>query len=391
MLLLIIILLGKERINMIYELKHFDDIVLKFSAVDDSNEPNIEILWTNDDKTLLPLDLELTNEGLYKWLKHRSIPSNRAFVRTFLSKCGLNLNRPLNIIKVSKGLSLNDCYWIVEEGFEGAFEEYNLYDNRLSRVLANIAFTGYGSSVRSSFASSPEFTTNGMLPKCWRRIEGKIYLFKGGTSGASNVGMEPYSEYYAYQIAKEMNINSIPYNLSKWKGELCSYCELFTSKEYSFVPVGRIVKTGGIKAVREFYESLGDKYIKAFNDMIVLDALICNTDRHYGNFGFLVDNKSNRIVAPAPLFDHGNSLFNYIGKDDLESYEKFSQYADTLLPQVYDDFLVEAKSVLTREHRDNLRKLLNFKFKKHSRYNLPNKRLKYIERKIQERAKLLLN
>ena len=51
---------------MIYELKHFDDIVLKFSAVDDSNEPNIEILWTNDDKTLLPLDLELTNEGLYK-------------------------------------------------------------------------------------------------------------------------------------------------------------------------------------------------------------------------------------------------------------------------------------------------------------------------------------
>lgn len=391
MLLLIIILLGKERINMIYELKHFDDIVLKFSAVDDSNEPNIEILWTNDDKTLLPLDLELTNEGLYKWLKHRSIPSNRAFVRTFLSKCGLNLNRPLNIIKVSKGLSLNDCYWIVEEGFEGAFEEYNLYDNRLSRVLANIAFTGYGSSIRSSFASSPEFTTNGMLPKCWRRIEGKIYLFKGGTSGASNVGMEPYSEYYAYQIAKEMNINSIPYNLSKWKGELCSYCELFTSKEYSFVPVGRIVKTGGIKAVREFYESLGDKYIKAFNDMIVLDALICNTDRHYGNFGFLVDNKSNRIVAPAPLFDHGNSLFNYIGKDDLESYEKFSQYADTLLPQVYDDFLVEAKSVLTREHRDNLRKLLKFKFKKHSRYNLPNKRLKYIERKIQERAKLLLN
>ena len=375
---------------MIYELKHFEKTVLKFSAVDDSNEPDVKITWIDNDKTLLPLDLELTDEGLYKWLKHRTIPSNRAYVRNFLSKCGLSLNRPMSIIKVSKGLSLNDCYWIVEEGFDGAFDEYNLYDRPLSRILARIAFTGYGSSIRSSLASSPEFTTNGMLPKCWRRISGKIYLFKGGTSGASNTGMEPYSEFYAAQIAQVMGIDAIPYNLSKWKGELCSYCELFTSKDYSFVPVGRIVKTGGMKAVREYYKSLGDEFVKALDDMIVLDALICNTDRHYGNFGFLVDNKTNKISAPAPLFDHGNSLFNFAARDDMDSYEHFENYAGTLLPCVYDDFIVEAKTVLTKEHRDKLRGLLNFKFKKHPRYNLPNERLKLIEKQIRDRAKLLL-
>lgn len=375
---------------MIYELKHFDTTVLKFSAVDDSNEPDVKIIWVDDDKTLLPLDLELTDNGVYKWLKRRSIPSNRAYVRNFLSKCGLNLNRPLNIIKVSKGLSLNDCYWIVEEGFDGTFDKYNLYDHHLSRVLANIAFTGYGSSIRSSLASSPEFTTNGMLPKCWRRINGKIYLFKGGTFGASNTGMEPYSEFYAAQVAKALGINTIPYNLSKWKGELCSVCELFTSKDYSFIPVGRIVKIGGMSAVKEFYEKLGEEYVNALNDMFVLDALICNTDRHYGNFGFLVNNKTNKIEAPAPLFDHGNSLFNFAGRDDLESYDNFKKYADTLLPCVYDDFIGEAKTVLTRNHKEKLRGLLNFKFKKHPRYNLPNKRLKYIEILIQSRAKLLL-
>ena len=53
------------------------------------------------------------------------------------------------------------------------------------------------------------------------------------------------------------------------------------------------------------------------DDMLILDALIFNTDRHFGNFGFLVDNKTNQIVAPAPLFDHGNSLFNYAGSDDV--------------------------------------------------------------------------
>ena len=95
---------------MIYELKYFDKTVLKFSAVDNSNEPDVKIIWADNDKTFLPLDLELTDEGLYKWLKHRTIPSNRAYVRNFLSKCGLSLNRPMNIIKVSKGLSLNDCY-----------------------------------------------------------------------------------------------------------------------------------------------------------------------------------------------------------------------------------------------------------------------------------------
>jgi hypothetical protein len=53
--------------------------------------------------------------------------------------------------------------------------------------------------------------------------------------------------------------------------------------------------------------------------MFVFDAIICNTDRHFGNFGVLVDNKTNKIVAPAPLFDHGNSLFNYAAGDDLDS------------------------------------------------------------------------
>ncbi len=376
---------------MNYELKHFDTTLLRFSATEDSNVPEIQILRQNEEqRDLFPLDLEVSGEGIAKWLKHRTIPKNRAYVRNFLSKCGLNINRPLHIISVSKGLSLNDCYWVVEEGFEGKFSDYNLYDNRFSRILALIAFTGYGSSIRTSLASCPEFTTNGMLPKCWRRERGQIRLFKGGTMGASNTGNEPYSEFYAYQVAEAMGIDAIPYGLSKWKGELCSTCDLFTSKEFSFLPVGRLVPTGGMKAVREYYETLGPEFIKALDDMIVLDALIFNTDRHFGNFGFLVDNRTNQIVAPAPLFDHGNALFNFAGTDDLSTEEALKAYADTLLPCVYDDFTASAKKVLTPTHKEGLRHLLNFKFKKHSHYNLPRHRLKLIEKQIQCRAKELL-
>lgn len=376
---------------MNYEIRHFDTPILRFYATEDSSNPEIEIFWQNKEKShLFPLDMNVSGEGIAKWLKHRTIPKNRAYVHNFLSKCGLDVNRPINIINVSKGLSLNDCYWVVEEGFDGSFDDYNLYDNNFSQILALIAFTGYGSSVHTSLASCPEFTTNGMLPKCWRRQRGSIRLYKGGTFGASNTGNEPYSEFYAYQVAEAMNIDAIPYGLSKWKGKLCSTCDLFTSKEFSFMPVGRVVAAGGMKGVREYYETLGKEFVAALDDMLVLDALIFNTDRHFGNFGFLVDNKTNKIVAPAPLFDHGNSLLNFAGRDDLFSDETLKKYADTRLPCVYDDFVGTAKQVLTSEHKLRLRSLLKFKFKKHPRYNLSNERLKLLEKQVQRRARALL-
>ena len=376
---------------MNYELKHFNTTLVRFSATEDTAAPDINILWVNEEcRDLLPLGMELNGSGIAKWLKQRTIPKNRAYVNSFLSKCGLHINRPMNIIRVSKGLSLNDCYWVVEEGFNGTFEKYNLYDNRFSQLLALIAFTGYGSSVRTSLVSCPEFTTNGMLPKCWRRVNGTIRLYKGGTSGASNTGCEPYSEYYAAQIAETMGINSVSYNLSKWKGELCSVCDLFTNKAYSYLPIGRMVTAGGMEAVREYYGQLGGEYVEALNAMLVFDAVIFNTDRHFGNFGFMVDNKTNKITASAPLFDHGNALFNYAGRDDLENFAALEAYAATLMPCTYDDFTGTAKKALTPELREGLRHLLDFKFKKHPRYNLPDKRLKLMEQFVQKQARVLL-
>lgn len=126
----------------------------------------------------------------------------------------------------------------------------------------------------------------------------------------------------------------------------CFCNKLFTSKELSFIPIGRIVTRGGIAAVRAYYESLGQEFVDALNDMIVLDAIICNSDRHFGNLGVMVDSDTNKIVAPAPLFDHGNSLFNFAGRDALESEESFQEYVDTLLPCVYDEFTGGAKFTL---------------------------------------------
>lgn len=382
----------REVVKMNYILRLYDTELLRFSANENSNDPQLSIQWISEEnRHLLPLDFDGTSEGLYSWLRHRTIPKNRAYVNTLLARCNLSVNRPMKIIDVCKGLSLNDAYWVTREDFVGTFEKYNLYDNRFSQVLALLAFIGYGSrNLRTSMFSSPEMTTNGMLPKCWRRISGKISLYKGGTAGASNTGFEPYSEFYAAQIAQAMGINAISYKLSKWKGMLCSTCELFTSKEIVFLPVGRVAHKGGIAAIEAYYAQLGQEYLDALYDMYLFDAVICNTDRHFGNFGFLVDSKTNRIIAPAPLFDHGNALFNLAGQSDLMSQQSLEAYAKAQLPCVYDDFFEMAKKHMTPRHREMLRHLLTFRFKKHSRFNLPKERLKLVEAEVQRCARLLL-
>ena len=375
---------------MTYLLKHFNTELIKFNITSSIIEGvSVEIVDNNDRYNFLfPRDLELTNNGLLKWLKRRVIPKNRAFVQSFLAKLGLNVHDTKGIIDICKGLSLNDCYWIVDGAFNGSFDKYNLYDNRFSRVLSFIAYTGYGDSQRSGFVSTPELTTDGMLAKCWRRISGRIILYKAGSAGAANTGNEPYSEFYAFQVAKAMGLNAVQYNLKKWKGQLCSTCELFTHKDLSYIPTGRIVAEGGWGAVIGYYKALGNIYYNSLVDMLIFDAVICNEDRHFGNFGLIVENNTNKIVGTAPLFDHGLSLFNYAMEDDMQDIDA---YAKTRLMATSQDFLAFSREIIRKNQQKKLQKLINFEFEKHSTYNLSTFRLKTIEKFIQKRVKELLS
>ena len=374
---------------MNYILKQFDNDLLYFSMENTNDGLEVKIKTVSEElKHLLPLDLELTNQSLKKWLEKRTIPRNRAYVSNFLACLGLNEKDTKGIIDICQGLSLNDCYWIVKENCKDKFADKNLYTNSFNTNIASIAFTGYGSYTRSSFRSSPEFTTNGMLAKSWRRIKGKVLLYKSGTEGFANSGLEPYSEYYASQVAKTMELHYVEYGLSKWKDKLCSTCELFTSLDKSFIPIGRLVKTGGIEAVRSYYQSLGENFYQEFIDMLVFDAVILNEDRHFGNFGLLIDNQTNKIVAPAPIFDNGLSLLCYAMEDD---FKNINNYIETRQPASYQDFIAYVKPLMNSRQKEKVRKLLDFHFKNQSKYRLSKNRLKQLEIVIQQRAVSLLD
>ena len=372
-----------------YELRLYNDTLLSFElSADTALGFSAAIKKTSGLNELYPLDLELSDDGILRWLERRVIPKNRAFVEEILRSFGLALGDTKGIIDICKGLSLNDNYWIVPESFEGKFEDYNLYENRFSEILSLVAYTGVTKS-DAAFSTSPELTTDGMLPKAWRFVNGDgVFLYKGGTSGFANSGKEPYCEFYASQIAETMGLNAVKYGLENWKGILASTCMLFTDIDTSFVPVGRIVRSGGLSAVIQYYDQLGADFATAIRDMLVFDALIYNEDRHFGNFGLLRDNRSGRIVAPAPIFDHGLSLFCYAMPDD---YADLDSYAKSRSP-AYSGTTFEGicQSFISSRQVEQLRKVLRFSFQRHPKLNLPEDQLAALEKHIRKRASELI-
>ena len=374
---------------MVYTLKLYDTDLMTFELTQKPLEGfSCQIISLKEEnKHLLPLGMTVDGDGVLSWLKSRVIPQNREFADKILSVYGLTHNNISGIIQLCKGLSLNDSYWITDLNFNGKFTDYNLFKNSFYKALSLIAYTGHGSVKPNGFSSSPEFTTNGMLRKGWRKINGTVKLYKGGSSGAANTGNEPYSEFYAAQIAATMGLNHVPYTLSKWKGSLCCVCELFTDINHSFVPMWRFCKTTSIKEIAEYLQNMGEDYFNAFSDMMIFDALIYNTDRHLNNFGLMVDNMTNRPYAFAPIFDNGLSLFNFAMADDFADLETYAMSRLSAFSVPFDEI---AKEFISSRQKEQLHRLQTFKFIRHTRYNLPAARLKALTRFIQKRAKNLL-
>ncbi len=312
----------------------------------------------------------------------------RQFVDEILKTLGLSVNNTKGIMDVCMGLSLNDSYWVVPADFDGKYADYNLYENRFSEALSLVAYTGVGGS-REAFSTSPELTTNGMLRKAWRFVEGDgIYLYKGGTEGVPNAGREPYSEYYACQIADKMGIGCVQYDLENWKGILASKCRLFTDIDTSFVPIGRILRKTTLKACLDYYKTLGDEFYEQLCSMLVFDALIYNEDRHFGNFGLLRNNHTGEIIAPAPIFDNGLSLFNYAMPDDFKNLSAYAKTRSNPYRISYEDV---CKEVMGAKQKAQLRRMVDFKFTRHPSLNLPEERLTAIEKQLGERTRELLS
>ena len=354
-----------------YQVKLFDEPLAQFEFVQDGPGAcyarNLEI----DPATrhLLPMNLaaEPTDDELGRFLNTRRIPKNRAYVEEILAACGIEPGDTKGIIDVTKGVSVNDSYLVVAADDTVSFAECNLFDNDFDVALQIAAYTGVISGDALAGGLPSELTASGSFPKAWRIVDGKRVLFKaGGISLTAERCIEPYSELLAYQVAQAMGVRCVPYELARWQGKVCSTCELFNTRDVSFVPIYSAlprlaVGQFGLNRALELYFGISPEDSTELLSMLVFDSVVANKDRHFGNFGVLRDNATGDLLRMAPLFDHNMSLFcgepdNRMGLDDLLAARR--RYAGTFATNL------EAQLDYSMEdaQREQLARLAGFEF-----------------------------
>ena len=209
---------------------------------------------------------------------------------------------------------------------------------------------------RQFSSTSPEFGTSGSFDKCWVREEDGPHLLKRGSSGYANAGFEPYSEKLCTDILKAAAISHVPYTLCNYHGKLASDCPLFTSEDLGFVPAVRMFDRGfDVYDVLSFLADHGGDEL--FREMLVMDAVCVNVDRHAGNYGFLVRNDTGEVVGMAPLFDQNMALLPY-----LMEHDDVDEYLSHQGPKIGGDFVVVARAMLTSDMRAKLVTLKDFEY-----------------------------
>lgn len=285
----------------------------------------------------------------------------------------------MGYIDISFGLSLNDSLWIVPE--EKAYlnwEEVNLYKNPFSERLQMASF-GLGYEGNSPYKISPEFTTNGMLKKCWIRENDKIFLLKSNSETGFDFAskhVEVFSEYYTSQIAKLFKPNSITYDIVEFNGELYSKCQIFTTENRGYLPITTFLAEEEMKKGEKiltdrnyFLEKAISIYGKEnFEDLMLFDAIIGNRDRHLGNFGMIINNKTFEVLNAAPIFDNGESILNYYNFNKNLEFGAYSSRTNSLGQRFNEIF----KNYVQQRHENFFEKLKTFRFERHPEYNLPN-------------------
>ncbi|MDU8988566.1 MAG: HipA domain-containing protein [Clostridium perfringens] len=234
----------------------------------------------------------------------------------------------------------------------------------------------------------------GILEKVVEEINGEKYLFKGVTEILNGERLYPgISEVIVSDICELFNIDCVRYDLVTRNNDLYTKCKWFyDSNVESYISASNYLKSIRLGDKRLAFDeicSLNTSISNSINEMIFIDYLINNTDRHFKNFGFVIDEGNNMRLAP--LFDNGFSLLadlddNYLKSEVLEDILLDCDYSKSFLSSNRDVFLTlhrhsdKIKDRLLAVKVEDLLKIVD----KHSD-TLSEIRIKYIKLLLEER------
>ena len=255
--------------------------------------------------------------ALNTWWIDRSIPASRSGVQRALEV--LKLDNTQMLLTRCFGLSLSDQYWVKPKGSGLQWKQVNFFTNPFSEDIGDVLL-GKAARMDGFDFRSPDNTSDRFLKKRWKIVNGKRCLLKAGSAPYMQ---QPFNEVIASAVARRLGIPHVPYTLI-WDEDIpYSVCEDFITPDTELVSAWRVMQT----MKRDNSTSLYRHYVNCCNalgipdivhsldQMITLDYLIANEDRHQNNFGLVRDANTLEWLGAAPIFDSGSSL----GYDKLSS------------------------------------------------------------------------
>ena len=151
---------------------------------------------------------------------------------------------------------------------------------------------------------APDLSTKGCFPKAWIRKGNEFCLLKDGGEEVVR------RELLASRICQCFDIPQVVYEEYFYDGEVVTQSTIVTSKRYSMVSK----MAYDVYAINNDLDTI-EECIRldpiVYYGMNILDYLVGNTDRHPENWGFLIDNETNKPVSLYPLMDFNMSFQTY--------------------------------------------------------------------------------
>lgn len=272
------------------------------------------------------MDVRIQNlDNFYYWCASRVLTLDREYAKEILNSIGATqaaTDRDRAQIALSYHcLSLMDIYWTREIYERQDFTGINLFQNHLANAFVDVSLRGKQMTIQNSHLIADDLGTQGYYPKAWIRREDGFYLIKDG-------GLEPVeNELLASRICRCFRVNQVIYEEEYYDGQKVSVSRIVTSLEKSIVPIQYFelyAMNHDIDKMQYILQLDGYSYYM----MNILDYLVGNTDRHWGNWGMLVDNRNNRPVRLYDLMDFNKAFQAYDtieGANCLTTEERKSQ------------------------------------------------------------------
>ena len=237
-----------------------------------------------------PLHIKTWN-NFELWIEDRAVDLTRSTMRVILRHLGLSSHDSQSAVRYVHGASLTDTFWIKEDSQNLTWQNVQFLDDGYFRAAI------FGDPDLEKKIYSPELTNIGSFNKGWKLEEGKWILYK------QNSDLEAFSEVFVSKLALEIGINTVEYTYVS-DGVVC--CENFARDGWSFEPAKSVV---GVNLDYDFnYETMEKLGLQnAYMNLIFLDAIVRNFDRHEFNYGFLTNDSGEIHLAPS--FDYNLSLF----------------------------------------------------------------------------------